>query len=371
VKVAIFQDFLRVGGTENQTVTIANDLKDRAVETSVITCRPGGPLTGRLNDAGIPCHSLQWVDTGASFWAPGIEAHLKAKQPHALLCMGRVANYHGMRLLGRLPHTAIVGSVRTGKYLAPFYLRRYRAFSDIVVNSAWWMHRLVDEGIPEDRIHVIRNRTVWSLQDGQRDSLRVHSRKELGATPETVVFLNVAGFRSRKRQADLIRALARQPMPFPWMLWLVGNGRTRNRCGRLAAKLGVADRVRFVGWSSNPLPYYAGSDVAVSASREDALPNFLVEAQTAGLPVVARDFRGAKEAFDPGASGILIPADDGIETFSAAFAKLGSNAHSREEMGTRARAHAQQAFSPETQSRLHYDVLAGAVERRRLSLKGR
>ncbi|MCD8481756.1 MAG: glycosyltransferase [Verrucomicrobia bacterium] len=93
-------------------------------------------------------------------------------------------------------------------------------------------------------------------------------------------------------------------------LILVGEGPRSGYCRRLSEQLGLTDCIQFVGWQSNLDNYYRSGNVAVSMSQEDALPNFLVEAQWCGMPVIAADCAGVRECFAPGISGFLIASED-------------------------------------------------------------
>jgi glycosyltransferase involved in cell wall biosynthesis len=87
----------------------------------------------------------------------------------------------------------------------------------------------------------------------------------------------------------------------------VGDGLTLKQCKNLARQLHVSDRVNFMGMVADPVPLYAAADVAVLTSLAEALPNFLIEAQWAGLPVVATAVGGVPECFEEGKTGFGVP----------------------------------------------------------------
>ncbi len=134
-----------------------------------------------------------------------------------------------------------------------------------------------------------------------------------------------------------------------WQLWLAGDGGEWQRCFRRASSLIDSGRVRFVGHRADPYACYAGADVAVSVSVEDSLPNFLVEAQTLGLPVIATDFRGVGEGMRDGKTGYLIQAQD-RDGFLAAIRELYLRPKLRRKMGQRARAFAAENCASERQA---------------------
>jgi glycosyltransferase involved in cell wall biosynthesis len=99
-------------------------------------------------------------------------------------------------------------------------------------------------------------------------------------------------------------------------LTVVGDGDQRDECEKLAVERGVADRIEFVGWQSDVVPYYQRHDVFVLPSVAEGLSNVLMEAQACGLPVVTTDVGGAREVV--GAGAVVRPGDasalaEGIE----------------------------------------------------------
>jgi colanic acid/amylovoran biosynthesis glycosyltransferase len=126
----------------------------------------------------------------------------------------------------------------------------------------------------------------------------------------------------------VLRAVA--ALPFPVRCVVVGEGPQRRRLERLAADLGIADRVEFTG----PVPQarlveiYAEADLFVLASvvlersgKRDVIPNVLVEAMAMDLPVVASDVSGIGELVTDGVSGRLVPPND-PEALAAVLAEL-------------------------------------------------
>ncbi len=96
--------------------------------------------------------------------------------------------------------------------------------------------------------------------------------------------------------------------------------------------------------------------MAVSASLEESLPNFLVEAQYHGLPVVAYDEAGVKECFIDGTTGVLIPRGDSAALLSAIEEWLGGGKFPQD-IASSCRAFAQGRFDPDRQSHLWLDLV--------------
>jgi glycosyltransferase involved in cell wall biosynthesis len=78
----------------------------------------------------------------------------------------------------------------------------------------------------------------------------------------------------------------------------------------MAVALGVAERVRFLGWRIDPSALYRAADICVFPSRYEPLGNVVIQAWAHGLPVVAAESQGPKALIRPGEDGLLAPIDD-------------------------------------------------------------
>ena len=105
----------------------------------------------------------------------------------------------------------------------------------------------------------------------------------------------------------LIRAMASVPEA---VLTIAGDGPERAALEGLARDEGVAARVEFAGWRQDTGALLAGCDVLVCSSRHEPLGNVVIEAFSAGRPVVAAAVAGPVELIESGRSGVLVPAED-------------------------------------------------------------
>jgi glycosyltransferase involved in cell wall biosynthesis len=363
MRILVLQDYLRCGGTEHQSVFLGESFARGGHEVHLITFRPGGVLGGRLHGSAVRWRALQPIDLRMNFLAPGLFHEVARIAPDVILCMGKMANCCAGFLQKRFSRISVVASVRSGKGISPIELWSCRIAGAVITNSDWWRWRLIRRGVDAAKIHLVRNALVheWNLR--ARAATRNRARRDMGAGPDTVVFVNVAAFRSGKRQRLLIELCSHLGHAVDWQLWLVGDGRERRRCQRFAHLCGVAHRMRFINYTENPFEYYAGADVAVSASVEDALPNFVVEAQCMGLPVAATDYRGVSEAMVPGKTGLLAPPQD-QERFLAQMQRLGADAALRARMGRAAGRFARKQFAPNRQAARTLEILTGMREGR-------
>lgn len=352
MKIVLLQDHLRNGGTERQTLFLADYFLRKGHAPALVLFRPNGRLWEEARKRPISITVLQRWDTGLAFYGPGLCQAISRLEPDILLCMGRTANCYAGYLQRRFPQLTIVATVRTGKTLYRLHLWSLKQVRAILVNSSWWKRHLIKAGHPAASLHVVRNSMLLDIDAARRADQRREMRRQAGIGDSTCLFLNVAAFRPGKRQADLLRACAllRENHPdLDWRLWLVGDGQEWRRCERLASTLGLGQRVDFFGYRKDVFPYYAAADVAVSCSQEDSLPNFLIEAQAMGLPLAAISCKGVSECCRAGETGVIVPGGD-LAAFAQTLADLAADQRYRLRLGKGAPAFAQERFSAEAQA---------------------
>jgi glycosyltransferase involved in cell wall biosynthesis len=154
-------------------------------------------------------------------------------------------------------------------------------------------------------------------------ALRREFREEVGARDLPVV-TTVGRLVPVKRHdlfVDAVAALRGKGVEGVFVV--VGGGPERERIERSAARAGVADRLRFLGWRRDLARIYAGSDVVALCSDNEGTPVALIEAMAAGVPVVATAVGGVPDVLDGGRLGVLVPPAsapalaEGIETLLA------------------------------------------------------
>jgi glycosyltransferase involved in cell wall biosynthesis len=191
----------------------------------------------------------------------------------------------------------------------------------------------------------------------QAGSARVSWRQRAQTPADAVVLLCVASFRQGKGQDILLQAAAKLPAELNWQLWFAGDGFGLNSCKHRALQLKLLERVRFAGLVTDPAPLYAAADVAVLASEAEGLPNFLIEAQAAGLPVVAVAVGGVAECFEEGKTGFAVPPDD-LAALVAALTRAIRDADWRKAARKPAQARAAELFNPERNAARWLEVFA-------------
>jgi glycosyltransferase involved in cell wall biosynthesis len=308
MKILIVQDYLRSGGTERQSVLLANEFAAAGHEATLLTFRPGGPLAATVSDH-VHVHSLQPFDLGLDWFAPRLHRFARRQFFHTIVCMGRMANCYAGGLQTRLPGSAVVATMRTGKRLPALFRASLLKVSHVVANSREARDTLVQQHrVARGKISVIYNSLVFAPPSAlwRNEALRA----EYGVTSKTTVLLCVAMFRPEKNQSELIEIVTGLPEQLDWQLWLAGDGPARAACEQLVAARQLGGRVKFLGFLKDPSRLYCAGDIAVHASWSEALSNFVIEAQAHGLLAVAYDAQGIRECFVPGRTGWVISRGD-------------------------------------------------------------
>ncbi len=359
MKILVIQDYLRSGGTERQSILLANAFAAAGHESTLLTFRPGGTLAPTLAPA-VHRHALQAFDTRLDWFAPGLMRAVSQLAPDVVLCMGRMANCRAGSIQENFTATAVIATMRTGKSLPGPFRRSLSTVRHIIANSQEARANLIAQhGLPGEKIAVVYNSLVFPPESAlvRNNPLRATH----GAGPATAVLLCVAMFRPEKNQRELIELATRLPATPAWQLWLAGDGPARAGCERLVAERQLGGRIKFLGFQSDPSGLYRAADVAVHASRSESLSNFLIEAQAYGLPAVVYDAQGISECFLPGQTGWSVPQGDRAG-FVARLQPLLADASLRQACAGQARAFARRQFEPAQQTRAYLDLFAQLVK---------
>lgn len=160
-----------------------------------------------------------------------------------------------------------------------------------------------------EKLVLIRNAVDGArFHPGLREEFGAAVRQQLSIPREATVFACVGSGFERKGVGAFLRALARR-RECAWAV-VVGKDKHAQRYGKLSVRLGIANRVRFVGAVSDVRPFLAAADAFVLPTLYDPFPNAALEAMAAGLPVVTSTKCGAAEIVAEGETGFVRDALD-------------------------------------------------------------
>lgn len=174
----------------------------------------------------------------------------------------------------------------------------------LIAVSAGLKDGLVELGAPAEKVTVLRNGVDLRAFQPLPDRAAVRERLGLAAAP---TLLSVGLLIERKGHHLVIEALRALP---GHVLLVVGEGPERASLQALARRLGVAERVRFMGAQPHErlALFYNAADVLVLASSREGWANVLLEAMACGTPVVASPAWGSREAVQAPEAGLVLPS---------------------------------------------------------------
>jgi glycosyltransferase involved in cell wall biosynthesis len=120
--------------------------------------------------------------------------------------------------------------------------------------------------------------------------------------------LAVGALKPEKDYRLLLEAFAALPASRNARLIILGEGQMRAELEALAKQLAIADRVAMPGYRTDPWPYYASADLFVLSSYSEGFGNVLIEAMSAGLPIVSTDCAGPREILAGKEAVTIVPA---------------------------------------------------------------
>jgi len=205
--------------------------------------------------------------------------------------------------------------VHVGRLGGYYDLKYYRHCDHLIGNTRAIVDYAVREGWPPERAHHLPNFVP--------DPRGLPTGPAPQRPPGAPLALALGRLHPNKGFDLLLDALA---MTDDIHLWIAGEGPLRADLDRQATSLGIAERVRFLGWRDDVWALMKVADFLVCASRHEPLGNVVIEAWAAGLPVVATASDGPAGLIDDGRSGLLVPLPGqpggGSEALATAMASV-------------------------------------------------
>jgi glycosyltransferase involved in cell wall biosynthesis len=188
-------------------------------------------------------------------------------------------------------------------------------------------------------------------------------RRSLAIDGASHIVTIVGSVSERKGHRDFLdgakRILERRPLTLFLVLGddIEGKGAYRVAMEDYARSLGIASRVRFLGFHADTVDWVAASDVIVLPSSKEGLPLSLAEAHGCGKPVVATRIDGIPEVVEDGVSGFLFEPHD-VAAMSAAVTRLLEDEPLKIAMGAAGRHRAERIFSQQIHAAKVQEVYA-------------
>ena len=301
-----------VGGAEAFFVRLARALARAGLDQRVVIRRHEARAAA-LRDAGLDPVELAFGGALDRATARRLGAEIEAFAPDIVLSWMNRAS----RLCSRARRRR--GPVHIGRLGGYYKLKYYRGCDHLIGNTPDIVEHLRHRGWPAERAHFVPNFVDAAPAPAV-------ARTSLATPPGAPLLLALGRLHPNKAFDVAIRALAELPDA---VLWLAGEGTERKALHALAEALGVAGRIRWLGWRDDAAALLAAADVLVCPSRVEPLGNVVIEAWAHGCPVVAAASAGPAWLVDDGVSGLLTALEDANALAAAVRRVLGDTGLAR------------------------------------------
>jgi len=312
------------GGAETYCVDALLALQNVGMKQMLLT-RPHTQRLDALRAAGVEIRTAPFGNLfrGATRRALAKAIH-EFKPDIVQYWMGRAASYaipgthqvNGPRLLpDELSGNAEAHPFKNIGWFGGYYdLKRYPHMDAYVGVTHDIARHIREAGIAPDKVFTIH--TIADLP-----AAAPVPRTTFDTPEHAPLLLALARLHPKKGLDILLRALADLPGAY---LWIAGDGPLKHELPRLAAQLGVADRVRFLGWRNDRAALLAACDICVFPSRYEPFGTVMIEAWAAGKPLIAAAAAGPAAYVKNEENGLLVPVDD-VEALNYAIARVMSD----------------------------------------------
>lgn len=183
--------------------------------------------------------------------------------------------------------------------------------------------------MPRRKLCVIENGIAVDDYTQPQDTSSV--RRSLGIPANARVIGTVGRLAEVKRQDVLLRAFAKvKSRASDVHLLLVGDGPLRSKLSELAEELGISQSTHFAGYQEWSAPFLQTMTVFALTSRSEGMPQAVLEASVAGLPVVASRVGGLPELIEHERTGLLVEAGNVDAVADGLLSLLSSPARAQE-----------------------------------------
>ncbi len=358
------------GGPERQMLELAKEMIP-AWKTIFVSFSEGGlcrSFLGEAQEAGCEAIELS-ADTPRLLCATReLTQLLRDTDASMLCCHGYKANLLGWLATRRVGIPIV--SVSRGWTGECFRVRLYewldkrvlRRMDRVVCVSEGQAEKVRRAGVAGTKITVIHNGVRPQRFACPKPEYRQRLLELFPAAPKLIVA--AAGRLSPEKGFDvLIDAAATVVAKEPEVGFvLFGDGPLREQLNARIERLGLADRFILTGFRSNLDDYFPHFDLFAQSSHTEGLPNVILEAFAASVPVVATAVGGTPEIVEDGQNGLLVPAGD-APALASAIMRLTNDTSLKVQMGTAGRQRVETEFTFDAQAAAYRKLFAQLADR--------
>ncbi|MCH7872722.1 MAG: glycosyltransferase [Planctomycetes bacterium] len=344
MKVMLLVTDLERGGTPGRIARLARGLHAESVEVHVGCLAAAGPVSADLEREGIAtfaCYATGPRDLSVLARLSGHVRRIRPKLIHSTLTHANLA----ARLMGLRHRIPVIGSTATIEVERRWHLtaERWTARLDRrhVVNSrAVAEHVRTAFRLPASRIDIVPPSVDPPVTPVDRDA----ARRALDLAEHEFVVLWAGRFDPVKRLEIVVRC-AEIMSDIPSRFLLAGDGAIRDEIERCIRLSSAASRVALLGWRDDLPTLMAAADAFIFPSLTEGMPNAVLEAMAAGLPIVAADIPALRELAGDDQRMALVDSDQPV-AYADALRQLAADPKLRENLGRRASEWAREHLDP-------------------------
>ncbi|MFN4283901.1 MAG: glycosyltransferase [Alphaproteobacteria bacterium] len=317
------------GGAEAFFVRLTAGLAEAGIASHAVL-RPHPERIETLLAAGVGVTELPFGGLGDRLFGRtrgGLLRAMRSFKPDVVITwMNRATRF--MPQPRPLPYVHVA---RLGGY---YDLKYYKRCDWLVGNTKDIVDYLVDSGWAAERARYLPNFADETVAPAV-------PRASLDTPNGVPLFLALGRLHVNKGFDVLLDAMVRLPRAY---LWLAGDGPLRGDLEAQTARLGIGERVRFLGWRDDTPALMAAADALVCPSRHEPLGNVVIEAWSRGLPVIAARAQGPSALIDDEVTGLLVPTEDS-RALAAAMTRLAADQNLAVTLGASGRSAYREQFS--------------------------
>jgi len=344
---------LDVGGAEKTLYELVTRLDRRRFDPAVGCLSGRGPIGERLRKAGVRVIHLDFRGWWDLVGLRRLRRAIRRERPHVLHMFLFHAGFAGRLAALGLKVPLKVYSVRVEEPRRRHLLldRLTRGLVDRVAcvseSAAAYVRRRVR--FPPEKVVVIPNGV-----DVQAWRVQLLSAPRAWGIPDGAPVVGVVGrLDAQKDPLTMVEAARIVKESVPEVVFaFAGDGALAARCRRKAARLGVEENIRWLGWLDDPRPLFARMYLLALSSRWEGMPNVVLEAMAAARPVVASAVGGVPELVADGVTGYVVPPGD-PRALAERITTLLEDAERRRAMGQAAQDRVLRHFTLERMVRRH------------------
>jgi glycosyltransferase involved in cell wall biosynthesis len=341
----------QTGGLETLVLEMSARMRRRGLDARAVALLPGDGLERRPRYGGVPCEVLDESEAlHVTRAVRTLRRVFREARPHVVHVHNWFSHVRSAPAawLARVP---VIVSTKHGMDM-PRLLRSRRmarrayclADALVAVSADVRDALMATYGFPSGKVRLILNGIDTDrFRPGPARSLA--SRQSILGLDGSPMLGTVCRISKEKGIPELLAAFGTVSAQLPQAsLAIVGDGPERSACEEESRRLGVADRVRFLGNRDNMPDVYPLFDIYVQPSHTEGISLTMLEASSCALPIVATAVGGNREIVVDGETGRLVPPGN-VQAVAGALLALWANPDASRAMGQAARQRVVQRFS--------------------------